>query len=76
MSLRPEEVRVHVWRRATALQALLNRLDDLRDQIIAELDAIDGDADLEPQCEDEGAEHDGREPDTDNEPGDPIMGAG
>jgi hypothetical protein len=51
----PEEVCLHARRRATALQAAIERLGDLRDEMIANLDALNGDADLEPECEDEGA---------------------
>lgn len=48
MSLWPEEVRLHVRRRARRLAVALQRLEDLREDMIAKLDALDGDPDLEP----------------------------
>ena len=50
------------------LWALLSHLDGLRDQIIAELDEMEGDADFEEQCEDEGAACEDEGWDSDSEP--------
>lgn len=49
------------------LEDALERLLSAAEAIVADLDQLEGDPDLEEQCEDEGAEHDGREPDVDDE---------
>ncbi len=43
-------------RRRGALARALERLEDLREKLIAKLDEIEGDPDFEDQCEDEGAQ--------------------
>lgn len=47
---------------------LRRQLEDAIEAALAALDALDGDPDLEPQCEDEGAQCDDEGADSDREP--------
>ncbi|WP_374470310.1 hypothetical protein [Phenylobacterium sp.] len=53
---------------ADRIRALLDHLESLRDAMIEELDRLEGDADLELECEDEGAQCEDEGCDTDSEP--------
>lgn len=56
--------------RPPVLAARRKELEAAVERALAALDALDGDPDFEMECEDEGAEHDGREPEEDDDQSD------
>ena len=57
------------------ISAALDRLEDLREYLIAQLDRLEGDPDLEDCCEDEGGACEDEGADTDSEPDETDGGA-
>jgi hypothetical protein len=66
--LRRERLKAPRRRVREKIVAALELLEAVREDLIARLDAIDGDPDLELTCEDEGAQVDAESDDADGEP--------
>ena len=70
----PARPRLTARKQRQLLEAALERLLSVAETILADLDDLDGDSDLEPACEDEGAQCDDEgmcgfaDPDTEMEP--------